>query len=164
MFTPEEVVKVQEVFCLAMRAGLSQNPPKGTIAELPGSKTITFEHDEYRLVDCWFTVPESPVSWGFILIWRRGILVWTMNYHGQYPQRVISFLKSTLRFDHKAGIWSAGRGTEIHEGDDTKDTIDVGAESFDDLGEREFVQEALSDTTCGFHIFDAGLVEDISVE
>ena len=45
----------KEVFFEAMAAGWAQNAQKGTIAELPGLKVITFStEDGFRVVDSYY--------------------------------------------------------------------------------------------------------------
>lgn len=94
----------RQFFFFVMKDGYATSPEKGTIPELPGSKTITFEDDEknLKLVDCWFVTPNSYKSWGFTQIFYRWsevtdwVPVWTMQYWGEYKPEAIKFLKEAL--------------------------------------------------------------------
>jgi len=162
MFTSKEIEEIQEVFFLAMQAGYAINPPKGTIIELPGSKTINFEHGEYRLLDCWFTTPENSASWGFTMIWRRGIPVWTMTYQGWYLERAIPFLKEALRFAYSHNLWFGGRGPHIHSHRDLRyvNTTGTTSNSFELFRGAERVVDFSQGKVLGWHQFQGMILHD----
>lgn len=109
-------------FFAAMQDGYAKNnggtkQKKGTILELPGSKTISFVRKDFELLDCWFAPEKTTYSSGQTFIWHKGTLVWAMSYLGQYPEDAIPFLKRALRETYKNREFVGGRGPDLFEGD-----------------------------------------------
>ena len=89
------VSDIELFFFQAMKNGYASSPAKGTIAELPGSKTITFQDGNLQLVDCWFAA-DNGRSFGNTIIFKDEKPIWMMHYWGHYDKGVISFLKKAL--------------------------------------------------------------------
>lgn len=109
MFTRSN--EVLSVFFAAMQDGYAKNGiKKGTLAELPMSKTIPFELGDFKLLDCYLITPHGPHSFGQTIIWCEGVPVWMMSYQGWYAKNAIPFLKKALfeAYDHRDFI--GGRG------------------------------------------------------
>lgn len=106
------------MFFRAMQDGYANpNVQKGTIIELPGSKTITFVLGDFKVVDCYFTNSHGNHSAGSTHIWCEGQLVWTMSYQGWYQEEVVPFLKKALRQNYDIGFWNGGRGPSFFADD-----------------------------------------------
>lgn len=113
---------MQQIFFRAMANGYAAAAPKGSIKELPGSKTITRtygsrDNDErWRVVDCWLS--NGDKSSGTTTIWFSGEPVWIMHYGGWYFEEALPFLKECL---HRAYVteeyFYGGRGPVFVRGD-----------------------------------------------
>ena len=99
----------------AMLQGYVSVGPKGTIPELPGSKTKRWISGPYELYDVWFTNSNNDYSCGDTFIWKDGVLVWKMSYQGRYPQQYIDFLKSALKQSYKTSHFCGGRGPVVFQ-------------------------------------------------
>lgn len=102
--------QILPVFFAAMQNGYAGGATKSTISELPSSKVIRYKHDDFEVVDCYFTTPHSYYSFGTTTIYYRGNAVWMMQYRGQYPKDIISFLKRALRQTYEKSEFVGGRG------------------------------------------------------
>jgi hypothetical protein len=111
--------EAREAFFLAMMAGYASvaRVEKRTILELPGSKMIRFEYGRYTIIDTWWTVPDSPYSFGQTIIYRDDIPVWVMQYQGDYAEDAIPFLKEALREAYSNRNFIGGRGPAKYERD-----------------------------------------------
>ncbi len=105
-----ESSEILDVFFSAMRQGYATKPKKGTIAELPGSKVIPFESGEFKLIDCYFTIPDNLASFGQTIIWHNNTPIWMMSYHGWYFEEAIPFLKRALSETYSKNNFFGGRG------------------------------------------------------
>lgn len=109
--SPSTFAKViEEIFFKAVRAGYIGTPTKTTIPELPGSKVITFEDNEWLVKDVYFVNDLSGMSFGTTTIWHCGLPVWYMNYNGWYHKDAIPFLKEVLFMSYSAKVFEGGRG------------------------------------------------------
>lgn len=76
----EEIVKqplfrseMQRVFFAAMNAGYANDSEKGSIIELPGSRTIHFNEDApWKVIDTYIVTPLSSYSGGMTIISYEG--------------------------------------------------------------------------------------------
>ena len=115
------VQAAQSVFLEAMCFGYAMDGTSGrpveksTIVELPGSKVITTDLVDWKVVDCYFTNPSSDKSAGQTMIWHKNVPVWTMSYGGSYPKVVIPFLKKCLGRAYLEERFYGGRGPEFME-------------------------------------------------
>jgi hypothetical protein len=109
--------QVLSVFFAAMQDGYAKSPKKGTISELPGSKTIPFELGEFKLLDCYLITPDTPHSFGQTIIWHKDVPVWTMSYQGWYLKNAISFLKQALGEAYNHSDFYGGRGPHFFTND-----------------------------------------------
>lgn len=106
-----DIQTVQDVFFDAMAAGWAHDVQKETIAEMPGSKIISFTQGDFRVLDHYLTSP-SGKSAGTTAIWHQDQPVWVMQYGGHYTEFGISFLKSALRKAYTERNFYGGRGPE----------------------------------------------------
>lgn len=108
----------QEIFFTAMRQGYASSSEKGTIPEIPGSKTIEYRHDKWRVLDTYLVAPQSPYSGGTTIIYWGEIPIWMMQYVGYYDEEAIPCLKAALRATYDESIFNGGRGPDVfeHEG------------------------------------------------
>ena len=117
MFQPS-FPEVQDAFLAAMANGYAQGAPKTFIPGLPGSHAVHFEHGDFKVMDVYFTNPDSDRSAGHTTIWHDNVPVWTMSYGGEYPEIVVPFLKECL---HKAYVvdrqFYGGRGPHFMRSD-----------------------------------------------
>jgi len=113
MFKPQEY-QIPRVFFTAMRDRYAKGIKKGTIIDLPRSKTIPFELGDFRVVDCYFTSPDSEYSFGQTIIWHKEVPVWTMSYQGWYLKSAISFLKRVLFKAYTDEKFFGGRGPRFY--------------------------------------------------
>jgi hypothetical protein len=93
-------------------------PEKGTISEIPGSKTIEYLEDGWRVLDTYVVSPVSPFSGGTTIIYYRDLPVWMMQYNGYYHDDAIPCLKAALAANYEQKVYNGGRGPESfeHEG------------------------------------------------
>lgn len=156
------VDRLQEFFFEAMRAGWATPAPKQPVPSLSGTKSISFEKGELKLLDYYFVAPESNHSYGTTVIWESGIPRWIMHYGGFYRKQDIPLLKAALLASYSKNEFRGGRGPQYFtlEGfghpmysNDVKDTEmgfkkfrghewitipDPGYAEVDVLGEHEF--------------------------
>jgi hypothetical protein len=113
----------QQIFFEAMCFGYAMEGSSGaalertTITELPGSKVITSNDNDWKLIDCYYTRPDSEKSGGQTMIWYKGVPVWMMAYGGRYPKVVIPFLKQCLHRAYMENRFYGGRGPEFVQGE-----------------------------------------------
>jgi hypothetical protein len=107
---------LQAVFFGAANAGYAANAPKTTMAELPGSKVITYEEDDFLVKDVYFVNKATYQSFGSKMIWDKRCLelgpVWFMSYDGWYHPSVTNFLKETLACTYAKHFFNGGRGED----------------------------------------------------
>ena len=124
----EFVAKVQHVFFSAMRRGYVSPQSKKSLAELPGSKLISFETwlsgQHFLVQDLYFVSPDSPTSSGITTISCDEVAVWYMSYGGQYEKKVIPFLKEALKESYLVSDFVGGRGPKSYP---SKELINCGA-------------------------------------
>jgi hypothetical protein len=121
MFSKEEREAIlgvaEEIFFVAMLdgyAGDKKNSVK-TVDE-DGYKIITFVAGIYKVVDRYCVTPISNFSAGTTTIFYRPseihqwMPVWWMSYAGNYPKKVIPFLKTALKQAYEMGEFIGGRG------------------------------------------------------
>jgi len=99
-------------FHKAMRAGYSTSPQKGTLVELPGSKTIEYRHNGWRVLDMYFVGPDGEYSGGTTTMWYGPIPIWMMQYLGRYEKEAIPCLKAALSSTYMPGQFNGGRGPD----------------------------------------------------
>lgn len=153
-------VTAQKVFFDAMNAGYSakENPAKGTIAELPGSKTITYTQGPWKVVDTYFVTPASDWSGGTTVIWYEGVPVWMMQYFGMYKKHAIPFLKMELRHAYSTRQFIGGRGVGFHMHLGYTYTNHLAHNSnFQLFSGREHV-EGPEELTSGWHQYHGGMM------
>jgi len=156
------LVEMRDVFFEAMNAGYAAEgkPKKGSIAELPGSKTITYTIGPWVVLDVYQVTPISSFSGGTTHIWYKGVEVWMMQYFGKYEEVAIPCLKAALRDAYSRKEFRGGRGphTFKHTGFVYRNPISqldfeefYGAEEI--LDERHERRKVL-----GWHRFQGGLM------
>ncbi|MBY0472917.1 hypothetical protein K2Q00_01355 [Patescibacteria group bacterium] len=97
-------------FMEAMKQGYAATPTKGTLAELPGSKTIEYVHGKWRTIDTYIVTPNSSYSGGMTMLYYGPLPVFVMQYAGYYEGRAIHCLKAALKHTYDAGKFNGGRG------------------------------------------------------
>lgn len=105
---------LEPFFFDAMRAGYaSGDNGKPT---RPGYVEISFEENEYELVDEWMNAP-SPrgTSHGQTRIWYRDIPVWYMHYSGHYHKHALPIVRKSLGLAYTQGRFIGGRGVRYLE-------------------------------------------------
>jgi hypothetical protein len=142
---------IQHAFFEAMANGYAQGVQKDTIDDFPGSKVIAHDWGDYRVVDFYFTTPDSDKSTGQTIIWQKGVPVWTMHFGGRYAKIAIPFLKECL---HRAYVeerrFYGGRGPYFVRGDRFTYVNQVRHESFADFEGEERIYD-LSEQNLGHH-------------
>jgi hypothetical protein len=132
LWTAEErqviLTLAEGVFFRAMIDGyVGGKGQKSTKVTTPDGRTIiTYIEGPFRVVDEYWTTPQSDASTGATTIIFSQILhgvfvetpVWGMGYGGRYPKEVIPFLKSALATAYRRHEFCGGRGPEryIEEG------------------------------------------------
>lgn len=99
----DDIVEIEWVFFKAMRNGYAPNTKNTSPAELlgiPRSKIITFEHEDFRVVDMWFKPVGRDHSFGNTIVYERNQPVWVMQYWGQYQKCCIPLLKQALSIEY----------------------------------------------------------------
>ena len=106
------------IFFLAMQQGYAAKPERGTSPEIPGSKTIEYHHENWRVLDTYIVTPKSPYSGGTTIVYWNEIPMWMMQYLGWYADEAIPCLKAALRANYEQDIFNGGRGPDFfeHEG------------------------------------------------
>ncbi len=155
--------RVEEFFYRAMREGYaSYVQPEETIAQLPGSKMITYQEDDLKLVDFWLATRGGRSS-GNTIIFHENNPVWQMHYWGWYNDEVISFLKRVLLADygrnHLGGVDFLGcRGPKIFTGTTMTyiNIVDDGGMFTHFSGREEIFSNSTGHTGCGWHKYHGG--------
>ncbi|MDP1707049.1 MAG: DUF5680 domain-containing protein [bacterium] len=113
--SPAFYLQMQGIFFEAMNAGYAaeDKSKKGSIAELPGSKTITYAKDPWVVLDVYQVTPISSFSGGTTHILYECVPVWMMQYFGMYHEDAIPFLKAALRHNYESSEFLGGRGPGI---------------------------------------------------
>lgn len=104
-----------EMFFIAMQEGYVSNAKKGTISEIPGSKTIEYSRDKWRVLDTYLVTPKSPYSGGTTIIYWGEIPMWMMQYVGYYDEAAIPCLKAALKATYDVYEFNGGRGPDFFE-------------------------------------------------
>lgn len=102
----------REVFFRAMRDGYASGVEKGTITEVPGSKTIRLLYQTWELLDLYVVTPTGEWSGGTTHIFYKGVPVWMMQYMGWYRKEAIPCLKAALSEAYSTFQFFGGRGPE----------------------------------------------------
>lgn len=145
---------IEYAFFEAMVNGYVQDAPKTTIAELPGSKVITFEWGDYKILDCYFVNPHSAASVGQTMIWHQGVPVWTMNYGGRYAKIALPFLKACLRRAYVTERrFYGGRGPRFVQDNRFTYVNNINRGSFKDFKGEEFIFD-MSEQCFGHHWYN----------
>ncbi|MFI5260644.1 MAG: hypothetical protein ACHQU0_02525 [Candidatus Paceibacteria bacterium] len=92
---------IRLVFFAAMKEGYATDRQKGTIVELPGSKTLTYVQGPWKVVDVYFVTPLSARSGGMTIISYGDIPVWIGQYNGWYKESAIPCLKAALAANYR---------------------------------------------------------------
>lgn len=103
--------KVESFYLDASVNTYAADAPKTTITELPRSKVLRYELGELTYVDLWFSYEIH--SFGQTIIWRGGIPIWGMQYHGSVldqDSRILPFLKRALKEAYMRREFLGGRG------------------------------------------------------
>jgi hypothetical protein len=110
--------ELRNVFFAAMQRGYAARPRKGTIAQLPGSKTIPYVKGPWDVIDTYITTNLSEASGGMTCIYHDCRIVWMMQYMGEYDTRAIPCLKAALRDAYTKEEFWGGRGSPdfVHDG------------------------------------------------
>jgi hypothetical protein len=83
------------------------------VVGLSGAKCYTYSHRWFFYVDCYW-VGESGFSWGFTMIWYRGVPVWQMSYQGKCSnEAALPFLKKCLYEAYESRKFLGGRGVDL---------------------------------------------------
>ncbi|MFA5841646.1 MAG: hypothetical protein WC835_01620 [Candidatus Paceibacterota bacterium] len=111
---------IQAAFFAAMMNGYAgeDKPKKGTIVELPGSKTIIFTHGRFEIKDVYLTNKLGCQSGGMTGVFCDGVPVWMMLYGGEYPDEAVPCLKAALRSSYAAERFDGGRGPMFFQHED----------------------------------------------
>jgi hypothetical protein len=106
------------IFFEAMQQGYASSPPKRTLDEMPGAKTIKFELEKWRVLDTYIVTPAGNYSGGTTCLWYDQVPVWMMQYIGEYRPDAIPCLKAALRENYQKKKFYGGRGPEFTHFDD----------------------------------------------
>ena len=71
---------------------------------------VTAYFDGYKIEDKWNTFPNSQCSEGVTTIYYNDSPIWRMHYGGNYPEKVIPFLKKMLASSYNVRSFRGGRG------------------------------------------------------
>lgn len=111
--TPAFRSEMETAFFEAMNAGYATDAPKKkSILWLPGSKTIEYIRDSWRVVDSYHVTALGPRSGGTTIISYEETPVWMMQYLGQYDEAAIPCLKAALRAAYAEKEFFGGRGPD----------------------------------------------------
>lgn len=119
----KEVVlkRAQKVFFKAMLAGYFGDGSDTTKTKTADGETIiTYVSidGDFRVVDRYYTRPDSDCSAGTTTIFYQNLPTWWMSYSGEYPADIIPFLKEAVGSNYQKGIFNLGRGpSEYRNGD-----------------------------------------------
>ncbi len=128
----------------------------------PGTKRNTWEGlSGWYGIDEWRTTDLGEGSNGVTSIYYRGHLIWEMQYGGQYPNRVIPFLRKMLERNYTQGIWLGGRGPAAYKEGVFSYENRVEKNNFADFCGKETVYEIYpngGDHAIGHHYYRGGFV------
>lgn len=152
---------IQKAFFEAMCSGYASEtkPKKGTISELPGSKTIPFIHGRCTVLDAYLANDLGPHSGGMTEISYGGTPVWMMLYGGEYSDEAIPCLKAALRRNYISDHFNGGRGPKFFSHSDGYtyvNDVDAGS-SFANFSGRERIFSPNNDEV-GFHRYHGFLM------
>lgn len=103
------------VFFRAMLDGYAgKTSQKSTKIKTPdGYRTITYQEDDFQVVDRYCVTPQSDYSAGTTTILFRDSAVWWMSYGGRYLEEIIPFLKQALASAYHKREFHGGRGPSM---------------------------------------------------
>ncbi|MBX4189656.1 hypothetical protein KW785_03660 [Candidatus Parcubacteria bacterium] len=104
------IAEIQKFFFEAMLQGWAGGAAKTEMPGMPDFKKIEYEHDGFKLLDCYSKSLGSRFSGGWTVIWFEGIPVWMMSYSGQYDPVAIPLLKEALKASYEHRRFEGGRG------------------------------------------------------
>ncbi|TSC64864.1 MAG: hypothetical protein G01um101491_129 [Parcubacteria group bacterium Gr01-1014_91] len=107
--------EMKDVFFEAMNNGYANSPKKKSVLWLPGSKTIEYIRDPWRVVDTYHVTQLSTRSGGTTITSYEETPVWIMQYLGEYNEVVIPCLKAALRAAYGDKQFFGGRGPEFFQ-------------------------------------------------
>lgn len=133
------------------------------VPNLPGSKQIVFEREEWLLTDTWHIPPLSDFSGGATHIYFEDTIVWMMHYFGRYPKHLIPFLLQALGDEIKEKRFNGGRGSKqrIFKKEGLIYRNQAEASRFDYFTGLETLgpaRESLDDENSGWHRYHGGLM------
>jgi hypothetical protein len=82
------------------------------VPNLPGSKQIVFERDQWLFTDTWHTTRASDFTGGATHIYFDTTLVWMMHYFGNYPKHLIPYVFKALVAEYRKNSFNGGRGPQ----------------------------------------------------
>jgi hypothetical protein len=100
-------------FFIGMLNGYTQTSIKfETVTKLPKSKLISGEvtGTGITITDCWQTTPLTRKSFGTTTLSCPEGIIWMMQYWGEYPDKVIPFLRKALYKSYSEHKFIGGRG------------------------------------------------------
>jgi hypothetical protein len=100
-------------FFYAMQRGYATSATKGSLEALPGSKSILYTHEKWRVLDMYLVTDAGDYSGGMTCMWYNKVPIWTMQYLGHYRVDAIPCLKAALRENYEKQKFYGGRGPEF---------------------------------------------------
>lgn len=151
-----------EFFFEAMRSGWATSSPKKPLPGLLGTKSISFEKGDLKLLDYYYVAPKSDCSYGTTVIWQSEIPRWVMHYGGFYEKRAIPTLKAALQDAYSRNFFYGGRGPDLFIGDSPfryENKLDNPASGgFEDFCGHERVCDVYEEREVGWHDYFGGLL------
>jgi hypothetical protein len=149
-----DIKQIKSFFFKAMAEGWAASGEKKTVSPLPGYKAITFQDENYYLIDCYCVNPSSDKSAGITTIYFQDNPVWIMNYGGCYEKQVIDFLKLALTETINKQEFIGGRGPQKFAHREFKGLMYINNPVLFDFSEfkgREEVYDFLTGIHYGYH-------------
>ncbi|MEK7639236.1 MAG: hypothetical protein AAB388_03705 [Patescibacteria group bacterium] len=148
--------EAEEHFFAAMRQGYAADCVKGSLPDLPGSKSIEYTHDDWRVLDVYFVTVDSNWSAGSTTIWFMNRPVWIMQYAGWYEEAALPCLKAALADAYTRGDYVGGRGPEYFDYDShARYWNKVAKNCFTGLTQGEEEVESADGQSLGRHFYHA---------
>lgn len=101
-------------FSAMMEGYVGGGADSGKTVTPDGETIIESARAEYRIIDRYHVVPQSPYSVGTTMIRFRDVPIWWISYGGFYQERAIPFLKAALSKTYEAGEFVGGRGPRTY--------------------------------------------------